>query len=210
MSEGLDFAEPTTNDILSGSSVPSGPSDEDFDLAVRIIKRLEPADQNQIFELVSGYGQKGGMALTATFVFWWLLIFNSTEDVEIGRSIFFKLDFSNVALTVLILGAISTFFAEASRKRGSLMMSLISGGMLIMCGLYTVEPLFVSMFLSDLEMSTGIYRSIRLAALWGGAWFGSSLIALAINLTWVRRFCEQWDYEFGDLTSNEPISRDLE
>ena len=68
MSEGLDFAEPTTNDILSGSSVPSGPSDEDFDLAVRIIKRLEPADQNQIFELVSGYGQKGGMALTLSLI----------------------------------------------------------------------------------------------------------------------------------------------
>jgi hypothetical protein len=202
MSEIEDFLEPSqTAYSASESSEPQGHSDEEFDLAIRILKQFQPKDQNQLFELASKYGKAGGMALTATIVFWWLLISRWDEDMTVGTSLFFGLNFSQVALAVLALCMLSTISSDVSRVRGTFVLSPFSGGMLILSTLYIAEPLIASLVFNQYDTSLGLWRTVRLGILWAGAWISASMLALSLKLAWVKRFCENWGYEMNSLTS---------
>jgi len=206
MSDAEDFLEPPSMAINPQTDGIVGHSDEDFDLAIRILKQFEPKDQSQLFEMASKYGTWGGMALTATFVFWWLLVQGSDDDMSVGISLFFGFNFSQVALVVLILCALSTILADASRVRGSFMLSPVSGGMFILCMLYIAEPLAASVIFDKYDASVGLWRSIRLGILWSGARVGSVLFGLSVKLGWVKKFCEQWGYEMNSLATSEVSS----
>ena len=203
MSDAENFLEPPGMAINPQTNAVEGHTDEDFDLAIRILKQFEPKDQSQLFELASKYGTWGGMALTGTFVFWWLLVYGSDDNMSVGTSVFFGFNFSQVALVVLILCTLSTILADASRVGGSFMLSPISGGMLILCMLYIAEPLAASVIFGKYDASVGLWRSVRLGILWSGARIGSVLFGLSVKLGWVKKFCEKWGYEMNSLATTE-------
>ena len=79
--------------------------------------------------------------------------------------------------------------------------------MLILAGLYVVEPLIGSFFVTDgLSNADGLWRTVRLGALWGGMSLGSNLLVNAMLLNWLIRFIDSNDYEFTGMGDSSQSS----
>ena len=184
--------ESISSTIHSGpTSAELGVSEASLELAERVALRLDIYDKPAIFNMLSSRAKLGAGIITVSFLFWWLLISNSSShELEIGISKFFGLDFNQVALAVMALAFLHSAFGDFGREMGSLVPSLISGVMIIMVLLYVGEPI-VTAFMSDsIEVNTGLWRSARLALVGAGAVFGGHLIVDAYLLLWLRRFLE--------------------
>jgi hypothetical protein len=180
-----------STDGLSHSSTELGVSEASLELAERVALRLNIFDKPAIFNMLSSRAKLGAGIITVSGLFWWLLISSSSsDDLSIGVSKFFSLDFNQVALAVMALAFLHSAFGDFGREMGSLVPSLISGFMIIMVLLYVGEPL-VTAFMSDsIEVNTGLWRSVRLAILGTGTIYGGHLIVDAYLLLWLRRFLE--------------------
>jgi xanthine/uracil permease len=123
-------------------------------------------------------------------VFWWLAVDSATDDLDSGLSTFFDLDFSQVALAVIGLGLMSSLLSDLSRELGKLLPSLVSGAMLIMCGLYVIEPLAIGLLTEQYDVVDGAWRCLRLGILWAGVSWCAHLLVDASLLVWLKRFCD--------------------
>ena len=181
---------PSTNGS-SPSTTELGVSEASLELAERVALRLDIYDKPAIFNLLSSRAKLGAGIVTVSLLFWGLLISNSSsDDLGVGVSKFFALDFNEVALAVMALSFLHSAFGDFGREMGSLVPSLISGVMIIMVLLYVGEPI-VTAFMSDsIEVNTGLWRSARLALVGAGTVFGGHLIVDAYLLLWLRRFLE--------------------
>jgi hypothetical protein len=190
----LDFDE-----MLSGLAPSSdGQLPPDTEFAERIIRRLNPVNQQQMFDLAARQSKIGGMLITLMVVVWWLFIGVEQDDMTAGVSVFFGLDFGQAALAVMGLSLGSAVLTEFSRDMGKILPSTVAGGMLILSGLYVAEPIVSALFLSsfDLSVSESLWRSVRLSVLWGGMSFGAYQIVNAMLLNWLIRFMNSNGYDF--------------
>ena len=173
------------------SSTELGVSEASLELAERVALRLDIYDKPAIFNMLSSRAKLGAGIVTVSFLFWWLLISNSSsDDLDIGISKFFTLDFNQVALVVMALAFLHSVFGDFGREMGSLVPSLISGVMIIMVLLYVGEPVVTALMSDSIELNTGLWRSARLALLGAGTVYGGHLIVDAYLLLWLRRFLE--------------------
>jgi hypothetical protein len=146
----------------------------------------------------------GGMLITLMVVVWWLFIGMDQDDLTVGVSVFFELNFEQAALAVMGLSLFSAILTEFSRDMGKILPSTLAGGMLILSGLYVVEPLITALFLTNpgMELADGVWRSLRLGALWGGMTYGSNLLVNAMLLNWLIRFLDSNEYDFSGRGEN--------
>ena len=173
------------------SSTELGVSEASLELAERVALRLDIYDKPAIFNMLSSRAKLGAGIVTVSFLFWWLLISNSSSDeLDIGVSKFFTLDFNQVALVVMALAFLHSVFGDFGREMGSLVPSLISGVMIIMVMLYVGEPVVTALMSDSIELNTGLWRSARLALVGAGTVYGGHLIVDAYLLLWLRRFLE--------------------
>jgi hypothetical protein len=180
-----------STDGLSHSSTELGVSEASLELAERVALRLNIFDKPAIFNMLSSRAKLGAGIITVSGLFWWLLISSSSsDDLSIGVSKFFALDFNQVALAVMGLAFLHSAFGDFGREMGSLVPSLISGFMIIMVLLYVGEPLVTAFMADSIEVNTGLWRSVRLAILGTGTIYGGHLIVDAYLLLWLRRFLE--------------------
>ena len=190
--------------------VPTAEGDDlplDWEFAERILKRLNPRNQQGVYDMAARDSKNGGMLITLMVVVWWLFIGGNNDDLSAGVSVFFSLNFEQAALAVMVLSLISALLTEFSRDMGKILPSTAAGGMLILAGLYVAEPLVGALFISnaDLDMQVGLWRTLRLGLLWGGTTYGSNLIVNALLLKWLIRFLDSNDYDFSE--RNEPVHR---
>ena len=182
------------NHATSGSIASTeelGVSEASLELAERVALRLDIYDKPAIFNMLSSRAKLGAGIVTVSFLFWWLLISNSSsDDLDIGVSKFFALDFNQVALAVMALAFLHSAFGDFGREMGSLVPSLISGVMIIMVLLYVGEPVVTALMSDSIELNTGLWRSARLALVGAGTVYGGHLIVDAYLLLWLRRFLE--------------------
>ena len=173
------------------SSTELGVSEASLELAERVALRLDIYDKPAIFNMLSSRAKLGAGIVTVSFLFWWLLISNSSsDDLDTGISKFFTLDFNQVALVVMALAFLHSVFGDFGREMGSLVPSLISGVMIIMVLLYVGEPVVTALMSDSIELNTGLWRSARLALVGAGTVYGGHLIVDAYLLLWLRRFLE--------------------
>ena len=175
----------------NSSSVDLGVSEASLELAERVALRLNIYDKPAIFNMLSSRAKLGAGIVTVSGLFWWLLISNASSDnLDVGVSKFFALNFNDVALAVMALAFLHSVFGDFGREMGSLVPSLISGVMIIMVLLYVGEPVVTALMSDALEVETGLWRSARLALVGAGTVFGGHLIVDAYLLLWLRRFLE--------------------
>ena len=173
------------------SSADLGVSEASLELAERVALRLNIYDKPAIFNMLSSRAKLGAGIVTVSGLFWWLLISNASSDnLDVGVSKFFALNFNDVALAVMALAFLHSVFGDFGREMGSLVPSLISGVMIIMVLLYVGEPVVTALMSDALEVETGLWRSARLALVGAGTVFGGHLIVDAYLLLWLRRFLE--------------------
>ena len=202
MSEGEPMAISTPTEVTEQASG-GGASMSDYEFAERIIRRLKPRNLQEVFDKAASTSRLGGMLITLMVAVWWLRIYSQDDNMSEGVSVFFGLDFAQVAFAVMILSLLSAILTEFSRDMGKIFPSTAAGGMLILAGLYVAEPLLGSFFGSDgLSTAEGLWRSVRLGALWGGMTMGSNLLVNAMLLNWLIRFIDSNDYEFTGIGDN--------
>ncbi len=178
------------------------------EFAERIIKRLNPRNEQDLYEQAARQSKIGGMLITLMIVTWWLFIHKANDDQSQGISVFFGLNFGQAALAVMVLSLVSAVLTELSRGMGNILHSSLAGGMLILAGLYVAEPLVSSLFVADfLSSGDGLWRTGRLAVLWGGMTYGSNLMVSAKLLTWLIRFMEAEGLDMSGL--HEPARQEL-
>ncbi|MBL6733624.1 MAG: hypothetical protein ISP84_03660 [Candidatus Poseidonia sp.] len=184
--------------LADGSPSPERELPRNTEFAERIIRRLNPGNQQEMFEMAARQSKLGGMLITLMVVVWWLFIGVKNDDMSAATSVFFGLEFGQVALAVMTLSVLSAVLSELSKDMGKILPSTVAGGMLILAGLYVAEPLVSAMFLSqfDLTVSEGMYRTIRLGVLWAGMSIGTNLIVNAMLLNWLIRFMDSNHIDF--------------
>ena len=175
-----------SGDFDSDNSV----SESSLELANRLIIRLKPDDNSSIFGMIANKSYYSGGLMTIILVFWWLAVDSASDDLDSGLSTFFDLDFSQVALAVIGLGLMSSLLSDLSRELGKLLPSLISGAMLIMCGLYVIEPMAIGLLTDQYDLVDGFWRCLRLGILWAGVSWCAHLLVDASLLVLLKRFCD--------------------
>lgn len=188
MTDGVAMEESPAEGVLSG--MPNANS-TDLEFAERIIERLKPRNQQDLYNKAARQSKLGGMLITLMVVIWWLFIKGGGDNMDEGISVFFNLDFGQVALAVMALSLVSAILTEFSRDVGKILPSSAAGGMLILAGLYVAEPLVASMFITDfLTFEEGTWRTVRLGILWGGMSVGSNQLVNALLLNWLIKFLD--------------------
>ncbi|MDG1539400.1 MAG: hypothetical protein P8Q40_05675 [Candidatus Poseidonia sp.] len=206
MSEG-EPSSMSTIPVAAGSVSVNGASVSDSEFAERIIRRLKPRNLQEVFDKAASTSRSGGMLITLMVAVWWLGIYSQDDNMSEGISVFFGLNFGQVAFAVMVLSLLSAILTEFSRDMGKIFPSTAAGGMLILAGLYVVEPLVGSFFATgDLSTADGLWRTVRLGALWGGMSMGSNLLVNAMLLNWLIRFIDSNDYEFTGMADASPSS----
>jgi len=180
------------------------PVEQSADRAERILARMEINDRQEAYALLDQKSKRGGVLVTLVIVGWWLFIGLQGDDVG-GESVFFGLGFSSVAITVMVLSAVSALLSELSKDRGDIYASALSGGMMIFAVLYVAEPLVGSLLVDGfLSVGEGFSRSLRLAGLWGGMTYGANLLVNALLVNWLLTFMDAHGLDYiGDHTEVE-------
>ena len=176
---------------------PRGPSEHRRELADRLIRRLNVKEHNAIFEMISAKAYYGGILIMILVFFYWIFIHTANDNPELGVSILMQFSFADVAIAVMVFGLLSAFFRDYSRELGQLLPSLISGGMIIVCGFYFIEPLVYGFVSNDLEIRTALWRSLRLGFLWVGVTFCAHFLVDASLLLWLKQFCANHDIDIS-------------
>ena len=205
-------AESQSVDIEASNSPPlevDDPSESNLELANRLTIRFDPANRGELRDMISSKGQLGGGLVTLMIVFWWLAIDSITDNLEVGVSKFFSINFSDVALVVICLALLSSILKDLSRELGLLAPSFISGGMLIFSVIYVFEPLINGMWPNDFELSEGMFRTLRLAILWVGVTAGAKMLVDSALLMWLKTFIDAEGIDIESKNSSQS-GEDLE
>ena len=118
MTEGIGMEESPAEGVLSG--IPNATS-ADLEFAERIIERLKPRNQQDLYNKAARQSKLGGMLITLMVVIWWLFIGVDGDNLGEGVSVFFNLDFGQVALAVMVLSLVSAILTEFSRDVGKIL-----------------------------------------------------------------------------------------
>ena len=183
-------------DELSVYSAPEGvhtsntDDEQKFRLAQRIMSRFDLKDSDQSFELINKKAYVGGILIAVLVLFWWVLITNAEDNMALGASFLFNLDFSEVSLTVGVFGLVSASARSISKDKGQLLPSLASGAMLIVCGFFILEPLVYGLTGDALSLSAGMFRTARLVALFVGVTYCARFLVEAYILFWLKTLVE--------------------
>ena len=152
MSEEAESQSVDVEALISPPLEADDPSESNLELANRLIERFDPANRGELRDMISRKGQFGGGLVTLMVVFWWLAIDSITDNLEVGISKFFSINFSDVALVVIFLALFASILKDLSRELGLLAPSFISGGMLIFSIIYVFEPLVNGFWPNDLDI----------------------------------------------------------
>jgi len=207
MSEEAESQSVDVEALISPPLEAEDPSESNLELANRLIERFDPANRGELRDMISSKGQFGGGLVTLMVVFWWLAIDSITDNLEVGVSKFFSINFSDVALVVICLALFASILKDLSRELGLLAPSFLSGGMLIFSVIYVFEPLINGLWANDFELNEGLFRTLRLAILWVGVTAGAKMLVDSALLMWLKTF---FDAEGIDIEEKKSLGQSVE
>jgi hypothetical protein len=197
MSEAETLLEETT--LEANDTEKTQPSEEQLELAERIIARLNPPDRTAIGEMIHSRSMWVGGILATYAVFWWLTVLQNGDDDLDYESIFFGPKFLTVTILAPSLVFLGSILSDFSRSLGQLFPGLVSGIMYVFVVLYVSEPAILSLFGSSMETSVGMWHFGRLLILCSTMLIAAKLLIDAVLLGWVKRLMDAYpDLDFND------------
>ena len=176
------------------------PDQENIDLADRLMERFAPDGGQGLNAMLSNRAKSGAMVLAGLGFFIWLSVFfNLDSSTETDDTILLNFSFHTIAIVVALLSFLAAIFSELGSERGRAAPSLMAGPMQFFAIIYVFEPLATGGMSDALTVEEGLWRSIRLLVIFGGAYYGARLIMEAYFLVWLRTFCDTFGYVPGDV-----------
>ena len=108
----------------------------------------------------------------------------------------------NIAIVVALLSCLAAIFSELGSERGRAAPSMMAGPMQFFAIIYVFEPLATGAMSDALAVEEGLWRTVRLAVIFGGAYYGARLIMEAYFLVWLRTFCDTFGFVPGAVQSS--------
>ena len=184
------------------------PTEEQLELAERIIVRLNPPSRTAISKMIHAKAKVVGAIFTGYAVFWWLTVLQVNEDTSF-ESIFFGPEFITITIIAPCLIFLGSLLSDFSRELGQLFPGLCSGIMFVLAVLYTFEPLIMGM-VDEISMNSGIWMSFRLVVLCATVLLAAKLLIDAWLLGWVKTLMEAYpDLDFSDPYGDSNHSEDV-
>lgn len=193
MSEEAAASSGDENQLSQPADIGLTPSEEQLELAEKILSRLEPSDRTQIGRMIHSRARVSGGILAGLLVFWWLAVQRVDFETGIADSIFFNTRFGVVTLMVPFLVFFGSLLNDLSRELGQLFPGMVAGAMFLLSILYVAEPLVMGFFDDSLSLVEGMWRTARLLVLGAGVWVSAKLMIDAILLGWVKRLMENFN-----------------
>ena len=173
------------------------PTEEQLDLAERIIIRLNPPSRTAISKMIHAKGKVVGAIFTGYAVFWWLTVLQAKGGPEF-ESIFFGPEFITITIMAPCLVFLGSLLSDFSRELGQLFPGLVSGILLVLAVLYTFEPAIMGL-VGDIPQGESIWMSFRLAVLCTTVFMAAKLLIDAWLLSWVKTLMEAYpEMDFTD------------
>tara|TARA_B100000287_G_scaffold402653_1_gene423775 strand:- start:87 stop:725 length:639 start_codon:yes stop_codon:yes gene_type:complete len=179
------------------------PSEEQLELAERIIARLNPPHRGAISQMIHGKAKTVGGIFAAYAVFWWLTVLQY-DDTQF-TSIFFGPDFMTVTILAPALIFLGSLLSDFSREMGELLPGLFSGIMFVLAILYSFEPVIMGFAGEIASTSDAVWKTSRLVILCLTVFFAAKLLIDAWLLGWVKALMET----YPDLDFSEPMHEDM-
>ena len=91
----------------------------------------------------------------------------------------------------------------------------MAGPMQFFAIIYVFEPLATGAMGDALTVEEGLWRTVRLLVIFGGAYYGARLIMEAYFLVWLRTFCDTFGFVPGAVQQGfaaaepEPAEQDM-
>ena len=184
------------------------PTEEQLELAERIIVRLNPPSRTAISKMIHAKAKVVGAIFTGYAVFWWLTVLQVNENTSF-ESIFFGPEFITITIIAPCLIFLGSLLSDFSRELGQLFPGLCSGIMFVLAVLYTFEPLIMGM-VDEISMNSGIWMSFRLVVLCATVLLAAKLLIDAWLLGWVKTLMEAYpDLDFSDPYGDSNHSEDV-
>ena len=179
------------------------PDQENIDLADRLMERFAPDGGQGLNAMLSNRAKSGAMVVAGLGFFIWISVFfNLDSSAATDDTILLNFAFHNIAIVVALLSFLAAIFSELGSERGRAAPSMMAGPMQFFAIIYVIEPLATGAMSDALAVEEGLWRTVRLAVIFGGAYYGACLIMEAYFLVWLRTFCDTFGFVPGAVQSS--------
>lgn len=204
------------DEVPSDGATQALPDQENVDLADRLMERFQPEGGQGLNAMLSNRAKSGAMVLAGLGFFIWITVFfNLDSTASSDDTILLNFAFHNIAIVVALLSFLAAIFSELGSERGRAAPSLMAGPMQFFAIIYVFEPLATGAMGDALTVEEGLWRTVRLLVIFGGAYYGARLIMEAYFLVWLRTFCDTFGFVPGAVQQGfaaaepEPAEQDM-
>ena len=178
------------------------PDQENIDLADRLMERFAPDGGQGLNAMLSNRAKSGAMVVAGLGFFIWISVFfNLDSSAATDDTILLNFAFHNIAIVVALLSFLAAIFSELGSERGRAAPSMMAGPMQFFAIIYVIEPWPPAP--CRMRWPRGrLWRTVRLAVIFGGAYYGARLIMEAYFLVWLRTFCDTFGFVPGAVQSS--------
>ena len=165
------------------------PSAYNVEMMESIVQRLQPEDRHQIRDMISERGRMSGALGIACFLFWWVAVHMGGEslgDSDLPASMIGDFNYYRLTLIVPAITLVATILLTMGREKGQSLTSNAGGVLAVLALFLVLEPIGRMTLLGDLDTTTALTASGRLAIIATLIHLATKMQVDSILLEWVR------------------------
>ena len=181
---------PSANALAAkAAEINDAPSAYNVEMMESIVQRLRPEDRHQIRDMISERGRMSGALGIACFLFWWVAVHMGGEslgDSDLPASMIGDFNYYELTLIVPAITLVATILLTMGREKGQSLTSNAGGVLAVLALFLVLEPIGRMTLLGDLDTTTALTASGRLAIIATLIHLATKMQVDSILLEWVR------------------------
>ena len=173
----------------NAAEINDAPSAYNVEMMESIVQRLQPEDRHQIRDMISERGRMSGALGIACFLFWWVAVHMGGEslgDSDLAASMIGGFNYYELTLIVPAITLVATILLTMGREKGQSLTSNAGGVLAVLALFLVLEPIGRMTLLGDLDTTTALTASGRLAIIATLIHLATKMQVDSILLEWVR------------------------
>ena len=187
--DSLEEAPSANAPAAKAAEINDAPSAYNVEMMESIVQRLRPEDRHQIRDMISERGRMSGALGIACFLFWWVAVHMGGEslgDSDLPASMIGGFNYYELTLIVPAITLVATILLTMGREKGQSLTSNAGGVLAVLALFLVLEPIGRMTLLGDLDTTTALTASGRLAIIATLIHLATKMQVDSILLEWVR------------------------